>query len=477
MHGISMHGMLILFTFVAHTHGVGVLDKLVEKFFGKLVDRLNDRVRNASPMHNAHLDNKMAWKCKRTTIPVPRSSTFSISWFSLPGCLKRQLRPVSDIITRRLGLREDDEIARQQKTEKKAKELKERKDKEWRERKQEKERKNEETKERKKNMRRRDEQPTNEQEEKISGNREKNNVEAIENVPWKKKRKTMLDSEESDTAVNFDYNVKKRALKTDHANQGEETGSFSNWDMEKGFGFIKPDDGGEQVFVHFSEVLDGRWNVKNGDQVTYKRHFNKEKGKYKAVQVRKTGSDGASGCDGENQRERTGIVVNWNTKKGFGFIKPNDGSNSLFCHMSEIMDMDGVTDGDRVTYVRQFDEEKGKYCAVEVQKAEGSRLKVQVVERSGDAGNAGGWWRSKKRNWQMVCNETGTLKNFDQAKGHGFITSHEDEKDLFFPCGRAPGVANFQSLCSSGRSTCERRAKESNKEADKKESAERARCF
>jgi CspA family cold shock protein len=39
---------------------------------------------------------------------------------------------------------------------------------------------------------------------------------------------------------------------------------------EKGFGFITPDDGSPDVFVHFSEVLmDGRKTLQEGQSVTY----------------------------------------------------------------------------------------------------------------------------------------------------------------------------------------------------------------
>lgn len=49
------------------------------------------------------------------------------------------------------------------------------------------------------------------------------------------------------------------------------TGIVKRWVSEKGFGFIKPDGGGKDLFVHFSNIvgIDGRVDLEEGQAVNY----------------------------------------------------------------------------------------------------------------------------------------------------------------------------------------------------------------
>ena len=80
----------------------------------------------------------------------------------------------------------------------------------------------------------------------------------------------------------------------------------------------------------------------------------------------------------------TGIACGWNGERGFGFIRPDDGSDDVFCHVTAITDGSFLEKGSRVVYRHVFDESKGKYRAAE---ASGG---TAVVAQSPGAGLATG---------------------------------------------------------------------------------------
>ena len=81
----------------------------------------------------------------------------------------------------------------------------------------------------------------------------------------------------------------------------------------------------------------------------------------------------------------TGVAMRWNAK-GFGFIKPDDGGEDLFCHVSSITNGIGkmLKEGAAVQFVKKYDERTGKERAEEVTSG------VEEDSYGGGSGGGGG---------------------------------------------------------------------------------------
>jgi len=151
-------------------------------------------------------------------------------------------------------------------------------------------------------------------------------------------------------------------------------GAVKFFNAAKGFGFIAPDNGSPDIFVHVSALeRSGISNLNEGDRVSFDVEQNPRSGKVAAIDLQvlsasaagqarppERGRGGFGRDDFGQNRARTGEatgqghgVVKWfNPAKGYGFIQPDDGGNDVFVHISAVEQagLRGLEDGQTVTF-------------------------------------------------------------------------------------------------------------------------------
>jgi len=157
---------------------------------------------------------------------------------------------------------------------------------------------------------------------------------------------------------------------------GESTGKVKFFNAQKGFGFIVQDAGGEDVFVHISQVeRAGLKGLAEGQGLKFS--LVDRGGKVSASDIQIEGDlievqDAAPREDrgGPPKRELTGekasgTVKFFNSMKGFGFIQRDDGEPDAFVHISAVerAGMSGLEEGDKLEFELEVDS-RGKTAAV-----------------------------------------------------------------------------------------------------------------
>ena len=143
-------------------------------------------------------------------------------------------------------------------------------------------------------------------------------------------------------------------------------GTVSWYDGEKGFGFVVPDNGGEDLFAHVKSLARGLTELAEGDRVTYDvaagdkgplaRNVQVVRGSRGAPAGSDRGRSGRSTASGGSVSAGEGVVARYDPDRGFGFITPDAGGEDLFVHVSVVRGAEALEEGDRVRFkVRQSD--------------------------------------------------------------------------------------------------------------------------
>ena len=190
------------------------------------------------------------------------------------------------------------------------------------------------------------------------------------------------------------------------------SGTVKWFNTAKGFGFVQPDDGGSDVFIHISALNQaGLDSLNEGDKVNYELEQDRRSGKLAATQIvvtaqgtpqpRRAGGGGFGGGGGDRggyggggdrggyggggdrggyggggfgggERQRgeaagsgAGVVKWFNPTKGFGFIKPESGGEDIFVHISAVEQagLSGLNEGQTVNFDLEQDRRSGKTSA------------------------------------------------------------------------------------------------------------------
>ena len=156
---------------------------------------------------------------------------------------------------------------------------------------------------------------------------------------------------------------------------GTGQGKVKFFNAQKGFGFIQRDEGGEDVFVHISQVeRAGLEGLAEGQELQF--NLVDRGGKVSAADLQVVG-DVIEVQKAAPQRELTGekavgTVKFFNSMKGFGFITRDDGKEDAFVHISAVerSGIQSIDEGDRFEFDLEVDR-RGKYSAVNLVPVQG----------------------------------------------------------------------------------------------------------
>lgn len=207
-----------------------------------------------------------------------------------------------------------------------------------------------------------------------------------------------------------------------------EAGTIASVRAEKGFGFIKPDAGGEDLFFHSSAIGCLLESLVPGQQVEFEIDASADKPRAGKVALRgeilkkeprpdagRSARPGRAPVVIENGQK--GTVASIMVDKGFGFIKPVDGGEELFFHNS-VTDrpLDQLVSGQDVEF--EVDQAAEKPRALKV------AVRGEILTKSA--------LHAQREPTVVENGRPGEIVSLVIEKGFGFVRPRDGGDDLFF---------------------------------------------
>jgi len=203
-----------------------------------------------------------------------------------------------------------------------------------------------------------------------------------------------------------------------------QAGTVKVWMEDRGMGFIASNSGGEDMFVHRSDLMDGQ-TLMRGAQITYEPHWDARKNKPVAKKIygavpqgtpQPPGGPGMSMPGGMVAAPpadlKDGTVKIWFEEKGFGFITDPDGTTGdFFVHRTSLQDAHALAPGTPVKFKAEWDAAKSRWMA--------RMVYTQGFEPPNGIAAKG------------LPGTTGVVKSWFEGKGFGFIAGDTSAGDVF----------------------------------------------
>ncbi|WP_322746819.1 cold-shock protein [Cellulomonas sp. S1-8] len=199
-------------------------------------------------------------------------------------------------------------------------------------------------------------------------------------------------------------------------------GTVTWYEPGKGYGFITPDGGAAEIFVHSSAIVGGgviaegqrvAFLVGDGEKGPQAEHL-LPLGPQAALAVTADGADGT--------------VTFYDADKGFGFATPDSGGEDVFVHAKELSGVTGVSEGDRVT----FDvAESDRGPQARNVRLVGGAARRGAPQRNAPGAQARGRSERPRSSGAPARGGQGVVARYDAERGFGFITPDAGGDDLF----------------------------------------------